>query len=489
MCNFLFIPVLLCGFSVLAQEQLGMRFERRAGLYAMDINPAAAAFTPSNWEVSLFAADFFVNQNYGRILHASVPEVLRNPDLIKLLSDLWEDPNAYLAIPIDFYNNGRAFGLVQARIAGPGFMFRLNGRHTFGISAAGRFHLSSYLIPELLRYNSISNFEYGKTYNIDPTKVTAMAWNEIAGHYAYSNFDGDILFSAGISPKFLSGYQSAFANINANFNYSPIVSDTSNIGSANWDYGFTTDILYADQPEQYKPKVNGRGAGLDLGFSWAMPLDNAAHPEDYQWRAGVSIIDFGFIRFNKNAEKHAIDFNTLSIVAGDTIQNALNSSIEEGVREVSRTLLGDPAASLVNDRYTIGLPAVLSAQFDYAVNRYFYVGAVATQRIPLFKHTLRGASTLAIVPRFEHPWWSVSVPMVLSDYRSPRMGFAARLGYLYIGSDDITSWTGKKNLTGTDFYMGLKMHAFPTHFKKKHREWGGLRQRDRRWKDVGCFNQ
>jgi Family of unknown function (DUF5723) len=489
MRNFLLIPFLIGGFSVHAQQQLGMRLERRAGLYALEINPAAAAFTPAKWEISLFSADVFVNQNYGRFLNTSVPKVLREPELVKLLSDLREDPNAESAIPLDFYNKGRAFGLVQTRIAGPGFLFRLNDRHTFGLSGALRFNLSSYRVPELLRYNSVSNFAYGTTYNIDPVKVTAMGWSEIAGHYTYSNFDGDILFSAGISPKFLSGYQSVFTNVNADFNYTPIVSDTSNIGSANWDYGFTTDILYADQPENATLTTNGRGAGVDLGFSWAMPLEDAENPNEYQWRAGVSLMDAGFIRFNKNAEKHAIDFNNLSVVAGDTIANALNNGVEEGVREISRVLLGDPNASLVDTKYTIGLPTVLSAQFDYAFTPHFYVGAVATQRIPLSKHTLRTANTLAIVPRFEHRWFSVSLPLVLSDYRSPRLGVAARLGYLYFGSDDITSWTGKKNLTGTDFYIGLKIHGFPVHIQKRHKSRGGLRARDRRWKDVGCFNQ
>lgn len=488
MRQILSIPLLLTCLQLTAQQQTGMRLEHYSGLYAMEVNPAAAAFSPAQWDISLFSADFFANQNYGRVVRSSVPEILRHPELVKLLADLREDPNAASAIPVDFYKNGRVFGLVQSRVSGPGISVRFNDRHTFGLSAAARFNVSGYRAPEILRYDNVTNFAYGQTYDIDPVKVTTMAWNEIAGHYVYSNFDGEMLFSAGVSPKFLTGYQSLFTTVNADFDYTPIAGDTSSIGSANWDYGFTTDILYADDPENVRIKANGHGAGIDLGFSWAMPLDDAVRPKDYKWRAGVSIIDLGFGRFNKNAEKHAIDFSNLNVVAGDTIEQALNVGVEEGVREVSRTLLGDPMASLVNTKYTIGLPTVISAQFDYAINEKFYVGAVATQRLPLFRYTLRTANTLAIVPRYERPWISVSLPFVLSDYRSPRLGFAARLGYLYIGSDDITSWTGKKNLTGTDFYVGLKVHAFPVRKKKKH-GWGGLRNRDRHWKEVGCFNQ
>jgi hypothetical protein len=488
---FLSIFIVFGAISAQSQAQLGMRLERGAGLYGTTINPAALSFNPSRWELNLFEADVFANQSYGSVLNASVSDILRNPEWLVLLEDLASDP-VNTQIPVDFYRKGRAFGAVQARVAGPGFACRINQQHSIGLSASGRFLLSSYRVPNLLRYHRISRLKYGETYRVNPVKVATMGWAEIAGHYAYRNFDGNLLFSVGITPKFLMGAQAGYAQVQAAFDYTPVVSDTSNVGSGNWAMGFTNDFLYADDPATVSPRANGFGGGLDLGVSWAMPLEDADTPEDYLWRAGVSLLDLGAVRFGRNAEAHRIRFSQLTVVAGDTLQIAAEDSPQAAIQAVSNTFLGDPNASKVANNFTMGLPTMLSAQFDYRVVPMLYVQGVVTQRLPMYRHALKAPNTLAVVPRFEHRWAAVSVPVVLSDYRSLRVGLGARLGFLYFGSDDVLSWTGKRNLTGSDAYIGLKINGFrigPQKRKKRERSWGGLRAKDRRWKDVGCFNQ
>ena len=73
---------------------------------------------------------------------------------------------------------------------------------------------------------------------------------------------------------------------------------------------------------------------------------------------------------------------------------------------------------------------------------------------------------MAVVPRFEHRWVSFSLPVVLNDWQSLRVGAAARLGWLYLGSDNLGSFFKKQKLTGTDFYIGLKINAFSLNFNK-----------------------
>lgn len=46
----LFFSVILSADAAQAQDQLGMRLERYAGIYSAGINPANTAFTPHNWE-------------------------------------------------------------------------------------------------------------------------------------------------------------------------------------------------------------------------------------------------------------------------------------------------------------------------------------------------------------------------------------------------------------------------------------------------------
>lgn len=78
----------------------------------------------------------------------------------------------------------------------------------------------------------------------------------------------------------------------------------------------------------------------------------------------------------------------------------------------------------------------------------------------MLTNALRRPNTLAVVPRFEHRFGSVSVPVILNDWRSLRLGLAARLGPLVVGSDNLSSFTRKDRLTGLDFYIGLKINAF-----------------------------
>ncbi|MBK8557306.1 MAG: hypothetical protein IPL65_16755 [Lewinellaceae bacterium] len=46
------------------------------------------------------------------------------------------------------------------------------------------------------------------------------------------------------------------------------------------------------------------------------------------------------------------------------------------------------------------------------------------QRIPLGRQSLKRPNMLAVVPRFEHRWFSASLPVVVDDWRFLRIGFA-----------------------------------------------------------------
>jgi hypothetical protein len=97
---------------------------------------------------------------------------------------------------------------------------------------------------------------------------------------------------------------------------------------------------------------------------------------------------------------------------------------------------------------------------------------------------------LAVVPRYEQRWFSFSLPIVLNDWRSLRMGVAARLGFLYLGTDNVGSFFKKEKLTGGDFYAGLKINAFSLGQREKrgyHRDDGSTaRGRQKRGK-IKCY--
>ncbi len=474
-----FFPILL--FS---QEQLGMRLERYSGIYGATLNPANTAFNPNRWEVSLFSADLFLENNYAYLQKTSLPNALRNSDKIVAVTDTsGENPPARDAIFLDYFDGKRKMrGVVQTRVTGPAFSFRFGEDNVIGLVTAFRTAVSSYKIPEILAYRTISDLPIGQTINIPETGIQAMSWGEIGLHYSRRNTDRDIHTAFGVTPRLLLGMEGFYTRAQSAFDYTQRPGDTVAIGSARWDYGLTTGN-FTDNSDSVRARVQGAGFGLDLGFVWAMPDDDGESDEDYKWRFGVSLLDAGFMRFGKSAEKHHIEFDTVITVTNSDFPPA--DDPHELIEDASQAFLGDPAASLRGRAFSMGLPTALSVQFDAKVLPHFYVTGLLVQRVKLLKYSLQRPSTLAVVPRFEHRWFSFSLPVVLNDWQSPRIGVAARLGFLYLGTDNLGSFFTREKLTGADFYVGLKINAFS--FGKAERGVsGGSSDRKRRGK-TGCY--
>ena len=478
-----FFPSLL-----LSQEQLGMRLERYAGIYSASLNPANTAFNPNNWEVSLFSADVFFDNSYGYLQNTSLQNALRNTDKIVSVADTSaENPPARDAIFQNYFDGKRKMHLVaQTRVTGPSFSFRLGENDVLGLVTAFRTGISSYKIPKVLAYRTISDVPLNQAVNIPPAGIQAMAWSEIGLHYSHRNTDADIYTAFGVTPRLLIGYEGVYTRAQSSFDYTQRLGDTVTFGSARWDYALTTGNL-TDNPDSARLQVQGKGFGLDLGFVWAAPAEDSETDEDYAWRLGVSLIDLGFVRFGKNAERHHIEFDTLTAVTDTDFPPRDNP--HDLITDASQAFLGDPAASLRGRSFTIGLPTALSVQFDMKAAPNIYVSGLIVQRVPLLKYSLQRPSTVAVVPRFEHRWGSVSLPLVLDDWRSFRMGLAARLGFLYIGTDHLGSFFKKEKLTGVDFYIGLKINAFSISVgesKGYHTSGGEINGRQKRRK-IKCY--
>lgn len=470
-----------------SQEQLGLRLERYAGIWGAGLNPSQTAFNPNNWEVNLATADLFLENSYAYLRKTSLPNALRNTDKIIAITDFApERPPAADAIVQDFYDATRRMHVVvQARATGPGFSFRLGENHVVGLVTGARTLFSAYKIPEVLSYRTVSNLPTNRPIEIPATALRAMAWAEIGLHYSHLNTDGDLHTAWGVTPKLLLGMEGFFTEAESNFDYTDRRGDTTDFGRARWDYALTTGNLTADA-DAARLRVQGRGFGFDFGYSWAKPADN---DDGYAWRLGLSLIDFGFVRYNNSAERHRIEVDGVVTVSESDFP--ARSDPRDRLRDVSQAFLGDPVQSLQATAFSMGLPTALSAQFDVQVAPLMYVGAVLTQRVPMLPNSLRRPSTLAVVPRFEHRWASVSFPVVLNDWRSLRMGLAARFGFLAFGTDNLNSFFTKEKLSGADVYVGLKINGFSIRFKEKEREYKGRKSSGGRSKQqrrkIKCY--
>lgn len=466
-----------------------MRLERYAGIYSASLNPANTAFNPNNWEVSIFSVDGFFENSYAFLQNTSLQNALRNPDNIVSVTDTSaENPPPRDAIFLDYFDAKRKMrGVEQARVTGPSFSVRFGENNVIGLVTAFRTNASAYKIPEILAYRTISDVPLNQTIVIPATGGQSMAWAEIGVHYSRRNTDSDIYTAFGVTPRLLLGFEGVYARSQSDMQYTDLPADTVSFGHAEWDYALTTGN-FTDNSDSAGLKVQGSGFGLDAGFVWVMPADDGDTDEDYAWRLGVSLLDAGFMRFGKSAEKHRIEFDTTIAVSNSDFPPA--DDPHDLIEDASQAFLGDPAASLQARAFTIGLPTALSVQLDARITPYFYTSGLVVQRIKLLKYSLQRPSTLAVVPRFEHRWFSFSLPLVLNDWQSFRMGLAARLGFLYLGTDNLGSFFTKEKLTGGDFYVGLKINAFTFGEREGsglRSSSGGSRGRQKRGK-IKCYN-
>lgn len=465
-----------------------MRLERYAGIWGASLNPSQTAFNPNRWEINLLSADLFVENSYAYLRNTSLPNALRNTEKIISVNDITpERPPAADAIVQDFYNpTRRMHAVVQTRTTGPGFSFRLGGNHTLGLVTSARTLFSAYKIPEILAYRNVTNLPSNVPVEIPATALRAMTWGEIGLHYSHKNTDGDVHRAWGITPRLLLGMEGFFTEAESNFDYTDRRGDTTDFGRARWDYALTTGNLTGNA-DDVRLRTQGRGMGLDLGYSWAAPA--ADDEEGYAWRLGISLLDLGFVRFNNTAERHRIQVDGTVTVRDDDFPT--RSDPRDRLRDVSRAFLGDPDRSLQAAAFSMGLPTALSVQYDVQVAPLMYVGAVLTQRVPMLPNSLRRPSTLAAIPRFEHRWASVSFPVVLDDWRSLRLGLAARFGFLAFGTDNLNSFFTKEKLSGTDVYIGLKINGFSIRIKEKEREYKGRKSGNGRSKQqrrkIKCY--
>lgn len=465
-----------------------MRLERYAGIWGASLNPSQTAFNPNRWEVNLCAADFFLENSYAYLRQTSLPNALRNTDKIVSVGDITpERPAGPDAIVQDFYDaTRRMHTVVQARATGPGFSFRLGENHTLGLITSARTMFSAYKIPEILTYRRVTNLPSNTPVEIPATALRTMTWGEIGLHYSHRNTGGDVHQAWGITPRLLLGMEGFFTEAESNFDYTDRRGDTTDFGRARWDYALTTGNL-TDDADARRLQAQGSGFGIDLGYSWAAPA--ADDEEGYAWRLGISLLDFGWVRFNNTAERHRIEVEGVVTVRDDDFPP--RSDPRERLRDVSQAFLGDPDRSLQAKAFSMGLPTALSVQYDVQVAPLMYVGAVLTQRAPMLPNSLRRPSTLAVAPRFEHRWASVSFPVVLNDWRSLRLGLAARFGFLAFGTDNLNSFFTKEKLSGTDVYVGLKINGFSIHFKEKEREYKGRKSSGGRSKQqrrkIKCY--
>lgn len=463
------------------QETLGIVNSNFNGVLTGIINPANISNSELKLNINLIGGDAFLSSNYIYI-HKKDYSFLK-PFNVNIMSDaflyVYDYPATNYVDSVyyyDYYKNTKPRNFYfNNRIMGPSVMYH-HGNHAFSLVTGLRTNLSVVNVPA-----DLANFIYrGMQFRPQQEKDFAapsvirmgmLSWVEIGLGYANTfRRNYDFQMDAGVTAKFLLGLGGSYSYIN-NLNYMIPNADSIYVNKLNGTLGFSLPFNTADNTVASQPLFKGKGFSIDMGFSYMkfnqktdrnkkLPSYLEGTKKDYLYRAGISLLDVGFITFTNLVQVHAYE----------NVQNALWSglksfnptSFNQVLQAASYNLLGDSAASLTDQtKLTIWLPTALSGQFDYNFGNNLFVNATFIQGLPLGKAAISRPGLIAITPRYETRYFEVNLPISLYNYQDPQLGLAIRIFNLVVGTEKLGTFINLTDVNGMDVYFSLGFNLDP----------------------------
>lgn len=461
----LIIPVVavLLSFRAAAQEMLGIMNSNSLGISSSMINPANTVTSKYYLDINILTFDAFLENNYIYLKDSEYKFkrfFQRNPEYpVHGLNN----KRTY-----DYYNTKDKQGYGNFRVMGPSAML-VYDRHAFGITTGFRAVASASKVPYDVAKFLYDDFNYEPQQDINYIHPgffsgAGLSWAEIGGNYSYIfSREGFNQWSAGVNLRYLAGYAGAFASVDY-FDYIVLDYDTLQVNRVDGEAGVSAPIDYNTNDYTGSPWFRGSGLGLDIGVVYERKTKGyqnwdhfalCSQPyEPYLYRIGLSILDIGRIRFNRNAYYMTLtNASTFWPGLGEFGYSTMNGTLGE----VSYHFLGDSAAMIKGNSFSVGLPTAMSLQGDYNFYKNWYVSGTLILPVKLYRNSVTRESLLAITPRYENKNFGISIPISLFNFYDPRMGISLRYKGFYIGSENPAGFFNFSDFTGLDFYLGIRI--------------------------------
>lgn len=461
---FLFVlTTLLKPDPLQSQEMPGMRQGNFAGSQSVWINPANMFQSKVFFDVQLGALSGFAQNNFAYIPANDFRSYQILNEDVNL--PVYEPSNNNFLYRTD---ERTRFGTVNIHLGGPSALF-INGDHAFALNTAVRSYASTNALPFEVPIFGVEGLSYPPLYNIRFTNTNlqmgSMMWGEVGISYAYSFYKAyRDHWAAGITVKGLMAYGGGFLNL-AHADYVVLNDSTMNILNVEGTAGMALPIDYDNNDFPASGSFfKGGGIGFDFGITFTRtqlgiqrhnPVRVCEQPfNDYEFRLGISLIDLGYVNFTNDAQLHYYEGSHF----WESVDTMGFTNINNLTRDLSRVFYDDEEASYTDNRFRMGLPTALSIQFDYNFMPDWYVNATLIQPIRLLENTITRPAQLTLTPRYETDWFEFGVPIGLYEYRMPRIGVFARIGYFTIGTDRLGTLFGISDMDGMDIYASLKFN-------------------------------
>lgn len=480
--------------SASAQYMRGMSNSNYAGLQGVFFNPANLADSRARFEFHLVSGYVDANNNHIQIeTPYSQWKALRGT-----LPDHYLDQNGVALYKNEYarekFNGKRKNVYASAEITGPSFMFNMQDQSGFAFSNRTRmFAHAAGLNEDLLKIfledldttgadyvNKQNQKRYVGARNSQRNfGVGASAFEEFGFSYArVLHNKKENFLKGGVTLKYLIGMGAAHLQVK-DLDYELVAEDSIHIYSADMSLAYVSESYYENEELRLNDLLGknklANGFGVDFGFVYEYRPDYKYYKykvdrktrEDrsvnkYKFKLGASINDFGAITYNNS------DFLTsINIRSEDLVKwSNFNSAQDLGGTTDADSLVYDLWADSDSvNRYKSKLPTSLNVNFDYQIQKNWYVGGSYVQSLRGKRVAgVKKQNVIALNARYETKWYEATLMVLGGNWYHPvHMGAMLRIGPVYFGSDHLGSLFTPKRTDGVNVYAGVKL---PIHYHR-----------------------
>ncbi len=451
----LFIFTFFTFLSINAQSYFGYLNDNYSGVHAVINNPANIVDSRFKTDINIGSASLLYTNNY---FANNINDLFRGKDLDESTDKTPSSSNSFL---------------VNTDVLGPSFMFNIKPKHAVAFFSRGRVinhltNLDGRLIEDFNSRTSNTNYDI-KDQNFS---VATNGWAEYGVSYATILYDKEQHFlKGGLSLKYLTGFYSAFAKVE-NFGIKYTDGPTGDSSFYNTTGTIESGNIKSFDNYDSPANIEGYGVGFDIGltYEYRPNAENFKYKDKegkevyykdknkYLYRLGLSVTDFGSIRYNDAISK---SYNA----------NAFFTQTQSNNAGFDNYTLTGQSSSIISK-----MPTALHLNADWNFHKNFYLNL--NTDLSLIKNTATNAAyitnNVGLTPRFEVKWFSAYLPMNYLKYSGFQAGFGFRAGPLFVGSGTVISGLIGKT-QALDGHIGLKIPIYQG--KLKDRDFDGIKNR------------
>lgn len=415
---------------LVAQEGLGASLDNYTPVNGMMLNPSAIVDQKPWLDVHVLGAGVHGTNNFIYVAN----NTLTKPGALSDLS----------------YNLGRkrVWGQGDAELLGPSASLSL-GKHALGLHTAVRGVANVHRFPVVLAViyaNADVSPGDSSLYFTKNMRGKTLLWAEAGLTYGriLHQFDRHLLTGAITLNRLMGLQDNALYVKEARVK---VVESQGFLLNPGGKYAYAAPAFNA-----------GGGWSGSIGVTYKRMLDDitsyvphsrkvSCHTLPYRFRVSVSLIDLGGILMKRNAFYNKFDETEN---AAEYLQNVGGAGVvDEG---------GIPRDG---DRFFVTTPMAAVVQYDHNFNKGLFFNALWLQRLtpPSFYGPER-ANLLALTPRYERRWISLSLPITLVNYRAPHVGAALRLATLTVGTEHVIPFIIPSDIYAADIYFHWRIRIY-----------------------------